>query len=222
MSVDRISILGNAYIGALATATDSFFLLGKGASDNEQKGIARALGVGCARISVAGSDLIGIYAVANSKGVLLPYGTEDLELEAVRKALPNIRVEIFRTEYNALKNNILANDSIAVINPAYSREEEEFIAKVLGVRTARKHIAGFGTVGATNILTNKGMIINNRASEEERRELEGLIGVGSEQSTANLGSVYVGLCAIANSNGVVAGGETTGFELAHIADGLGF
>ncbi len=221
MAVDRTSILGNDYIGALATATDAFFLLGKGASEDEQRSIAKTLGVECVRASVAGSNLIGIYTVANSKGVLLPYGTEDNELEAVRKALPGARVEIFKTEYNALKNNILANDSIAVINPDYGREEESVIARVLGVRTVRASIAGFRTVGATNILTNKGMVVNNRASEDEKRGLEALTGTGSEQSTANLGSVYVGLCAIANSNGVIAGSETTGFELAHIVEGLG-
>lgn len=217
-----MSILGNDYVGALATCTDSFFLLGRNASNGEERGIARALGVECVRSSIAGSALVGIYVVANSRGVLLPYGTEENELEEVRKALPGVRVEIFRTEYNALKNNILVNDSVAVINPSYGREEERFIGSVLGVRTTRASIGGFGTVGATNILTNRGLVVNNRASEEEKLELEKLTGMGSEQSTANLGSVYIGLCVIANSKGLVAGGETTGFELAHITDALGF
>jgi translation initiation factor 6 len=65
-------------------------------------------------------------------------------------------------------------------------------------------------------------VLNNRSSEREKERIEKILGFKSEQSTANIGSVSVGLCAIANSSGLVVGDATTGFELARIAGALGF
>lgn len=222
MSVEKLRILGNDYVGAWVTATDKFFLLGNDVSAGEERTIRNTLGVDGIRTSVGGFGFTGIYISANSNGVLMPHGTEEQELRALRQQLPNARVEILASEYNALKNNILANDRIAIINPSYSREEEKKIADVLNVETARSAIGGYSTVGANNILTNRGLVLNNRASEREKSRTEELVGMKSEQSTANLGSVSVGLCTIANSNGLVVGDATTGFELARIADALGF
>ncbi len=80
-------------------------------------------------------------------------------------------------------------------------------------------IGGYETVGANNILTNKGIVINNKVSEDEEALLKDLFKNVS-QSTANMGSLSIGLCTIANSNGIVAGGATTGYELANMTDGL--
>jgi translation initiation factor 6 (aeIF-6) len=64
------------------------------------------------------------------------------------------------------------------------------------------------------------MVMNNRVSEEEEEFLKGLFG-NISQSTANTGSLSIGLSTIANSSGVIAGSSTTGYELSNIAEGLG-
>lgn len=220
MGMEKLRILGNDYVGAWVTATDKFFLLSRGVSPGEERAIKEAIGVDGTRTSIGGSGLVGIYVAANSNGILLPYGTEDREVAEVKSGLPNARVEILQTEYNALRNNILANDKMAIINPHYSKAEEQLIGDVLHVETLRIAIAGFTTVGANNIMTNKGFVLNNRASEQEQARIEKLLGLKTEQSTANLGSVNIGLCTIANSNGLVVGRETTGFELSRIAEAL--
>lgn len=221
MGVEKLQILGSDYVGAWATATDKFFLLGNDASRGEERIIKEALGVECVRTSINGSGFVGIYVAANSNGVLLPSGIEEHELMALKKQLAGMNVEVLHTDYNALRNNILANDKFAIINPAYGRAEEKAIAEVLQVETARAMTGGFSTVGANNILTNKGLVLNNRASDHEKATVEKFAGMTSEQSTANLGSVSVGLCTVANSKGLVVGEETTGFELARIAGALG-
>lgn len=221
MGVEKLRILGNDYVGAWVTATDKFFLLGNDVSPGEERIVRETIGVDGVRMSVGGYGFVGIYVCANSNGVLVPHGVEDKELIALKQQLPNVLVEMLASDYNALKNNILANDKIALINPSYSREEEKKIADVLHVETVRSPVGGFGTVGANNIMTNKGLVLNNRASEREKERIEKVVGLKSEQTTANLGSVSVGLCAIANSKGLVVGDATTGFELARISNALG-
>ena len=142
------------------------------------------------------------------------------EVKRLKDLLPELEIEILETSLNALRNNILVNDKIAIINPAYSKETSDKIGDMLGVEIISMPIGGFGTVGANNILTNKGMVMNNRVSEEEEEFLKGLFG-NISQSTANTGSLSIGLSTIANSSGIVAGSSTTGYELSNIAEGLG-
>jgi translation initiation factor 6 len=220
MTIERTRIHGNDYVGAWSIATDEFFIVGNDIKRRTEEIARDALDVDVFRASVGGSALIGIYVAANSNGILLPNLTERREAEHLRHELQGTRVEVLETDLNALKNNILANDKIAIINPNFSRAEERRIADVLGVETVRLGIAGFHTVGANNILTNKGFVLNNRASDEEKDKIEGILGVKVEQSTANTGSVNIGLCVVANSNGMIAGEATTGYELARIAESL--
>ncbi|MCL5008296.1 MAG: translation initiation factor 6, partial [Candidatus Marsarchaeota archaeon] len=131
----------------------------------------------------------------------------------------DVSVHVLDTDLNALGNNILANDTIAIINPNYSSKEAKHISDLLGVEVIRMGIGGFETVGANNILTNKGIVLNNAVSEKEEEELKGIFKSVS-QSTANMGALSIGLCAVANSKGVVVGKSTTGYELANISDGL--
>ena len=221
MGIEKLEILGNDYIGAWVTATDKFLLMGNEVSKGEELKLKEVLGVEGFRARIAGTGFVGIYAAANSNGVLLPYGTEESELEEVRRQLHGFSVEILHTDYNALRNNILVNDRIAVVNPAYSKNEEKAIADALHVEVVKASVGGFTTVGANNILTNKGLVVNNRATEHEKEAIEKAVGMPSEQSTANTGSVSIGLCAVANSNGLVVGETTTGFELSRIAEALG-
>jgi translation initiation factor 6 len=220
MGIGKVDVRGNSFIGAFGLATDSFSLVGNSMSVKHVDMIKEMLGIDTARISIDGSDLIGIYAVANSGAVLLPEISTETELKNAKELLPNVRVEAFRTDLNALGNNILANDKIAFVNSAYSGDEERRIGDALGVETIRLDIGGLPTVGASNILTNKGMVLNNRAEDHDIETVGKLISSYS-QSTANLGSLSLRLSTISNSNGLLVGAETTGFEMARIAEGLG-
>lgn len=220
MGIAKMQILGNDYVGAWSFATDKFFLLGSEVNKKTAGIISASLGVEIVRSLVGGSSLLGIYACGNSKGVLVPNLIESYELKDLRQSLPGVRVEVLQTDLNALKNNILANDRIAIINPNFSSDEERAIRDVLDVETVRMEIGGFHTVGANNILTNKGFVLNNRADEEEKERIEKILGMKVEQSTANTGSVNIGLCVVANSNGLIAGDSTSGYELARIAESL--
>lgn len=221
MDVNRITINGNSYIGLFGIATDKFSIIGKNISKLKETMIVETLGTELVRSSVDNSHLLGIYVVANSRGLLLPSMVERSEMEVIRSALKDVNITILNTNLTALRNNILTNDKIAIINPEFSHLEEKQIADTLGVEVVKTRIAGFSTVGANNILTNKGIVLNNRIEEEEKERIEKLVNLQGEQSTANLGSLSIGLCTIANSKGLLLGELTTGFELARISNALG-
>ncbi|MDE1762346.1 MAG: translation initiation factor IF-6 [Candidatus Micrarchaeota archaeon] len=221
-SILKIEIEGNSYVGAFGVATEKFAIISNNVSHKKEYAIAETLGVKVHRVMIDNSYLVGIYVAANSNGMLLPKTASQDEIRHIKKETGDFSVEILDSDMNALRNNILANDKIAIINPEYTSREEKAISDVLGVEAVRMEIGGFTTVGANNILTNKGMVLNNRVTEEETKQIERMVKLQAEQSTANLGSLNIGLCAIANSKGVVLGDRTTGFELARITTALGF
>ena len=72
------------------------------------------------------------------------------------------------------------------------------------------------------IATNKGVLVHPKATQHEIGVIEDLFGLPVEIGTVNFGSPLVGSGLLANSNGYVAGLETTGPELGRIDDALGF
>ena len=219
MGTAKATIGNNSYIGAFGVATDSFVLITNTATKNERTLIEQNLGVKSIGMTIDGSGLIGIFAAANSKGILLTEMIEDSEIAKLKKALPDVEVNTIHTSLNAVRNNILANDKIAFVNEEYNKIDVDKIAHVLGVEVVRKQIGLYDTIGANNILTNRGMVINNTASDDDIAFVKGRIASVS-QSTANLGSSSIGLCTISNSKGLVVGDQTTGFELVRITEGL--
>lgn len=220
MGVAKLSIYNDDYIGAFAVSTDAYTLVGGRLPHKDAETIEEIIGTTIVRLTISGSDLVGLYVAANSKAILLPNMTYNDEINMIKHMLPDLSVHVLDTDLNALRNNILANDSIAVINPSYSHREASKIEDNLDVEVIKMAIGGFDTVGANNILTNKGLVLNNLVSEEDEGMLREIVGNSISQSTANLGALSIGLCTIANSKGLLIGRQTTGYEISNIMDGL--
>jgi translation initiation factor 6 len=219
MNLLKRNINGNSYVGAFSASSEKLTLISNGVSPKDESIIRENLATETHRLSINGSNLIGIYAVLNSNGVLLPeiaYAEEMRELNSLKE---RIRIGALPGDMNALGNNILANDKIAIINPNFDKSASDMIADVLDVEIIRMSIGGYETVGANNILTNNGMVLNNFASDKELDMAKDLVGNVS-QSTANTGSVFIGLASVANTKGLIVGEDTTGFELARMEEGL--
>lgn len=219
MGIAKMSLYGNDFIGAFSVSNDNVTIVGGSPGGSGETIIKENLKTRIFETLINGSDLIGIYAVLNSKCLILPEMAYKSEVDRIRQMLPELEVRVFETNLNALRNNILTNDRLAIVNPRFTSEEVNEIEEMLGVEAVKMSIGGYETVGANNILTNKGMVINNRVSEDEEALLRDLFENVS-QSTANMGSLSIGLCTIANSHGVVGGNTTTGFELNNMAAGL--
>ena len=219
MGIAKMSLYGNDFIGAFSVTNDYLTLVGGSPGGSGETIIRENLKTRIVETLINGSDLLGIYSIMNSKSLVLPQMIYKSELDRLKQEIPEMEITVFETDLNAIRNNVLVNDKIAIINPRFSQQEAKKIGEMLNVEVIKMGIGGFETVGANNILTNKGLVMNNRVTEEEETLLKDIFDSVS-QSTANLGSVSIGLCTIANSNGVVAGNTTTGYELSNMAEGL--
>jgi translation initiation factor 6 len=220
MEAIKYDLKGSNYVGVFAVATDRYLFAGPNLTEASRGIVSKALGVECVAVSVSASDMVGIFSRANSNGIILSNITEERELDALRDLCPEMNVERIGSDLNTIGNNVLANDRIAIINPDYDNRTKVQIGDVLGVETVRMEIGRFKTVGANNILTNRGIVINNRATEEEEAEIERIVGFKPEKTTANQGALAIGLSTISNSFSFVAGMHTTGYEFSRIQDGL--
>jgi translation initiation factor 6 len=220
MPAAKCIVKGSDYIGAFATANDKYVFLGMGINRRAIETLRNVLMTDVIEFTMFATDLVGLFVKSNSNGILISNLVDEREIEMFKKHDIDINMEILDSGLNAIGNNILVNDKIALINPDYSSEAQRQIRDVLDVEVVKHEIGGYKTVGANSILTNKGFVISNRASDQEKEELDKLLGFDSIRTTANMGSLSIGLAAVCNSHGVVVGDNTTGYELTRITDAL--
>jgi len=220
MDAAVLRLKGSDYTGVFCTASDGIVFAPHNLTKKEHDILFSTLKADIVEVGLGESNLIGLFSKANSNGIILSNLTLQEEFNAIKAEARELNVGILQSSINAIGSNILANDKIAIVNEDYSDREMKFIEDILGVETVRMQIGGFKTVGANNILTNKGLVISNKATDLEQKEWEDKTGFKTIRTTANMGSLAIGLSVVANSKGVVAGDTTTGFELNRIIQGL--
>jgi translation initiation factor 6 len=218
----QTDFLGDPNIGLFMKASDKLLFAGPQMEDKSLVQAAEALGVKAVRTGVANSELVGIFCAMNSNGVLLPNIALDSEVAAIRKAVKSsgMNVEVVDSDFTAIGNVILCNDRGAVLSRVLTKKDMGVVQDCLGVECDYETVAGLESVGSCGIATNRGCILHRDASEEELDTIQDILKVETDIGTANFGSPFVGSCAIANGNGVVAGVTTTGFEVSRIMEAL--
>ncbi len=209
---------GNPFVGLYARASDQRVLVPRGAPEKFLFGM-KSLEVPAVKTSVDGSPYVGIYLALNSNGIIAPpflTKTEKTELEALGLDL----LVLPDTRYSAVANNICCNDKGALVNPDMPASYMPKIEKALGVPVKQHPLAGYRTVGAMMIATNKGWVAPNRTTAEEAGLLEDLFTVKGSNGTVNSGTAFVGLGMAANSKGAAVGETTSGFEQSRIQQAL--
>ncbi|MGC8572039.1 MAG: translation initiation factor IF-6 [Candidatus Micrarchaeia archaeon] len=220
MDMIKIRIEGNSFIGTYLVSTDKYVFMSSTIGNNKVEAISKTLHVKPIVLSIYDAPMIGILARANSNGIILSNLFDKDAVEQLKNQDIDINVEIIKSGLNAIGNNVLANDKIAIVNPEYSNEAVKQIRDALNVEVIKEQIGIFKTVGANNVITNKGMLINNNVSDEEKAHIDKLTGFDSIRTTANIGFLGIGLSIAANSYGAVIGEDTTGFELGRIMEAL--
>ena len=220
MEAAKCQINGSDFIGAFATSTDNYTFVAWNMKERIADLFRSTLKTKCVSMSVSGTDLVGLFCKANSRALALSNMVTDVELERIRSLGLDMEVETIDSNINAIGNNILVNDKLAIVNPDYSDDEAKRIGELFDVEVVRMRIGGFKTVGANSILTNRGLAVNNHCTEEEKADLDGVAGFDSVMTTANTGALSIGLAAVSNSNGVVVGDGTTGYEFNRIIEAL--
>ena len=218
--IRRANLDGNPNIGVAISATDNVAIVPSNLSGAMEHLIKDTLEVQVIKTPISGSNLAGALAVGNSNGFIVSPYTFDSEIEAIKEF--DVEVERIPDRFTAVGNIVLANDFGAIVNPLLLDESLEIIKDVLDVEVERGSIAKFKITGSVAVATNKGILAHPSATEDELAFVEGVMKAPADIGTVNNGIMLVGACAVANSNGVVVGLNTTGPELARIEEALGF
>ena len=208
-------------MGAFGVATDSFVFISPNMSEKGLDTIERTFNLPLVQSTIATMDTLGLVSAGNSHGILLPYTTTDEELTIIKNS-SEAKVDWIDSKMTALGNIILANDHGALCHPEFDRKARDTIENVLDVEVLPGTIAKLPIVGANAIVTNRGAVVHPMATSEEIDVLTQLLKVDVEVGTVNRGSPYTSLGVLANIDGMIAGSDTTGVELAHISQVLGF
>ncbi len=217
MPVGRTLVAGSPYLGVFVRADERCALAPPSLTGPVERELSRILHVEVVRTTVADSEVVGALVATNSHGVLVGEGVDAAERRALERVGP---LTVVRHRQNAVGNNILVNDTGALVHPDYSNEAVEAIARALKVDVERGTLAGLATVGMAGVATNSGAVVHPKATDRELERAEAVLGVEVHRSTANFGVPVVGACVVANSRGFLAGRPTTPVEIVHLQDGL--
>lgn len=208
----------NPFVGLFFKANDDLVLVPKALGSKFTETIQNTLGTTPVHISISQSDLMGIFVAMNSNGCVVPSFIEDDELAALRKAGLNVAMI---DSHQACGNCILCNDHAAVLHPTISKPEAKKVSDALGVEAlAHDLLSKISTVGAVNVVTNKGLLAYNEMPEVELKKLERLFKVKGNVGTCNMGVPFVGMGVVANSKGALVGHATSGFEVQRVYEAL--
>ena len=217
----RAALSGSAYVGIFARATDTCVLVRPDLDESMVRDFEDELAVEAVPTTVAGSATVGALAVGNENGILVSERVTELERDRIESetGLPVVELP---GRINAAGNVVLANDRGAYVHPDLSREALQAVRDALDVPVERGMLADVRTVGTAAVVNDAGVLCHPKTTDEELDYLEELFGVYADIGTVNYGGPLVGAGLVANSNGYVAGQDTTGPELGRIEDALGF
>ncbi|MBP2031229.1 translation initiation factor 6 [Methanohalophilus levihalophilus] len=213
--IRTLNIYDNPVIGVFATCTENAAIVPYGTGENIVKSLNEYLDVDVFSTLISGSVVVGSLSCGNSSGLLVPRQSSLPGL--IGSDIPIVEVP---GNLTAMGNNILVNDSAALVNPELTDGAIEVISRALNVDVHRGTIAGVKTVGMAAVATNRGLLVHPRINQHELARLEDVFNLPIEVGTVNYGSQVVGSGVLANSKGYVAGSETTGHELGRIEDAL--
>jgi len=221
LGVEKLRIFGSSSIGAFIYANNSFALAPPSLPKKVYEALKEALEVPVLSREVYNSSLLGVFVTGNSHGLILPCYVSTREVEGLKRALKEATGEDFEisrlpVKETAVANLILSNDRAAVVSPLLSKEALKAVSDVLQVEVIQRGIAGFNLVGTVAVVSNKGLLVNPLASDEEVRELGEIFGVTADVGTVNMGSPLIRSGLVVNDKGALVGDDSTGPELMRI------
>ncbi|MFB6282739.1 MAG: translation initiation factor IF-6 [Halobacteria archaeon] len=216
----RSNFRGSPFLGVFGTATKNSLFVTRDVDDVSE--LMEELGVDQVyQGTVGGSTVLGSVVAGNSSGVILSGDALDREVEEMEETA-GVEVRRIPGKINAVGNVVLANDDAAYLSPELSPEAKEVVGEVLDVEVETGTVAGLGTVGSGGVASNRGVLVHPRTNDTEMDRLRETFDLKVEVGTINYGTPLVGSGLLANTEGYVAGTETTGAELGRIEEALGF
>jgi len=210
-NVLKTSFYNNPNIGLYAFATDSYCILAPNIKEELVEKIKSVLKVPIYQLTIFNSNLIGVFCSGNKDILLVPSLITEHEIKTLEKF--NIPYKIIDTKLTALGNNLVIKDNICLANPNYSSKT---LKQLENFKVTQDKIANLSTVGSCAVITKKGCLLHIDSTEADIKKIENLFKVKSDIGTVNMGNPYVHSGIIANSNGYIVGGQTSGPEIMRI------
>ncbi|MVT12887.1 MAG: translation initiation factor IF-6 [Euryarchaeota archaeon] len=205
------------YVGVFSVCNENLVIIPKDSTPDEEEMVKKALGTDVYRTLIGGSPLIGSLMVINSKGaVVADFGDID-DLSFLKDSY---NILFVNDKINAVGNDILASDRVALVHPDFERETLKYIEDALDVEVVKGEISGIKTVGSVALVTKNSLLVNPQVDEKEIKYLEDLFRLPVHLTTANFGSIYIGKSIIANSRGAIVGDLSTPIEIFEIEDAI--
>jgi translation initiation factor 6 len=205
-------------IGLFSFASDKFCLVNRFIQNKDVKLINNVLKVPVYRTSVLGTGLIGIFTSGNSQGIVISDRIYNEEIEEMQR---NFDVLVLETRHTAMGNLILANDNGCMVSNDLEKHRKD-IRDFLGVETRVGTIGGMDLVGSLAICNSKGCLVNKWVTKKEKKLIERILDVPVSPGSVNFGNPWVKSGLILNSNGFLAGDQTSGPELGIASETFGF
>ncbi len=217
MPIILLDLFGTSNLGIFGFATDKYAVVRKDIGENVKAKLSEVLKVEVVLTDIGQSFLVGVLATGNSNGIILPEFATETEIKILKEKL-DVEVGVVPGLLTCLGNNVLCNDKCSIIHPDFTKEAEKVIEDTLKVEVIRGRIGAQPIVGSLGVATNKGAIVSPDISEEQLKTYQEALKVPVNTGTTNSGNYYVKSGLIANSNGAIAGGKTTGPELIRIEE----
>lgn len=215
----RLDFNNNPYLGVYCKANDDIAFIDPFLEEKSRGRVAASLQVDVVTLAIGGSPITGSLLAMNGHGAVVTDFIADSELEILQQQFDS-NVLVMKDKFNAAGNNVLVNDTGALVHPMLEDDTINDIKEVLDVEVQRGTISSIKTVGMVAVATNKGLLCHPKVTDEETEQLEALFGVSVDIGTVNHGVPYVGAGIVANRNGAVMGTATTGIEMGRIEEAL--
>ena len=210
----------NPNLGVYCRSNNTVAFIQHGLLKKIKKKVQKTLEIKLIELSIAESTIVGSLLAMNSAGAVVT----DICNEQVIKSIKDEGLQVFviTDKINAAGNDILVNDSGAIVHPDITDEALKQIEKTFNVPVKRGTIASLKTVGMAATVTNKGCLCHPKVSEDEKQLLEDVLKVSVMIGTVNHGHPMIGSGLVANIHGAIIGNKTTGIEMGRIEEALGF
>jgi len=218
MKIAKLNFQKNPNIGLFALANDGFCLVNRFIRKRDIDLIKNVLRVKVYQTSVLGTGLIGIFTGGNSQGIVISDRIYDEEIEEMQR---NFDVLVLETKHTAFGNLILANDKGCVISRDLKNYRKD-IRNFLGVDTRIGTIGGIDLVGSLGVCNSNGCLVHKWITKKEKELIEKTLDVNVSPGSVNFGNPWIKSGLLVNSNGFLAGDQTSGPELGLISEILGF
>jgi translation initiation factor 6 len=215
----RTAYKRNPNVGVFAAANDRIAVVPRACPGVFEEDTKKTFGVEVVRTNISGTSLVGVFVAMNNKGILLPKNAYGEEIKAFEDR--GINVGVCQDKYTALGNLILVNSYGAAVSKGFGKRGLKLMEDTFECEVEVVDLRDYKTLGSIGLVTDKGGVIHPMVTDEEVEELKGILGVDIDAGTVNRGVGFLRTGAIANSRGVMVGGDTTGPEITRIQDALG-